>query len=583
MITTNELREKYLNFFKEKNHVEVPSASLIPENDPTVLFTTAGMQQFVPYFLGQPHPQGSRLVDYQRCLRTVDIDEVGDNRHLTFFEMLGNWSLGDYWKKESISWSWEFLTDHKWLGLDPDKLAVTVFAGNDAVGKDTESYEVWKNLGLPAERIYFLRGNWWPPDKKAIGPGGPDSEIFYDTGKSQTEHTIPGCGPDCDCGRWIEIWNNVFIEFEGHPDGTYSILNQRSVDTGMGLERTSAILSGFDNIFKIDILAPLLAEVEQRVPELDLRQQRITTDHIRAVTFMAMDGVIPSNKDRGYIMRRLLRRVMALSPTLRQGQTLQALVDEVIKNNEISYPALRLHEATIYEVILAEKDRFATTYNRGEKRFEEFAERGPLSGRDAFDLYASFGFPIDATRELAKKVGVEVDLASFEDEFKKHQEISRAGAEAKFKGGLADQSEATIKLHTATHMLQAALRSTLGPHVTQKGSNITPERLRFDFSHPNQLTVDQITATQDLVNQKIKEDLPVKKETVEFHEGEKLGAIGVLKANPNDQVTIYTIPGFSVEFCGGPHVNHTGELEPFKIIKEEAVSSGIRRIKAVLE
>jgi alanyl-tRNA synthetase len=582
MITTNELRDKFIQFFQEKGHAVVPSASLVPENDPTVLFTTAGMQQFVPYFLGEPHPQGKKLVDYQRCIRTVDLEEVGNNRHLTFFEMLGNWSLGDYWKNDSIKWSWEFLTDKKWLGLDPTKLSITCFAGNDAAAKDIESYHAWKSVGLPEEQIYFLDDNWWPPDKGAVGPGGPDTEIFYDTGKSEAAHTVEGCGPACECGRYIEIWNNVFLEFEGHPDGTYTPLQQKSVDTGMGLERTSAILSGFDNVFKIDNLDPLIAEVIENVPEVNLRQRRIAADHMRAVTFMAMDGVTPSNKDRGYIMRRLIRRVMALSPKLRQGQVLQSLVAEVIKNYEIVYPPLRFREATIYEVILSEKDRFLETFNRGEKRFEELAERGSLSSKEAFDLYASFGFPIDATYDLAKKVGIEIDLAGFDREFKKHQEISRAGSEQKFKGGLADQSEETIKLHTATHMLQAALRLILGSQVAQKGSNINPERLRFDFSHPGALTPDQITAVEDLVNEKIKEDLPVEKETVEFSEGQKRGAIGVLNGKPGDQVTIYSITGLSMEFCGGPHVTHTGELSRFKITKEEAVSSGIRRIKAVL-
>jgi len=583
MITTNELRDKYLQFFQQKGHAVVPGASLVPENDATVLFTTAGMQQFVPYFLGEPHPQGKRLVDYQRVLRTNDIEEVGDNRHLTFFEMLGNWSLGEYWKEDSIKLSWEFLTDPQWLGLDPSKLSVTVFAGNDSAPSDNESAEVWRSIGLPDEKIYFLEDNWWPSDTSTVGPCGPDTEIFYDTGHSQGEHTVPGCGPACDCGRWIEIWNNVFIEFERHPDGSLTKLSQQSVDTGMSLERISAVLSGYDNVFEIDILAPLLAEVGQHVPELDLRQRRITTDHLRAVTFMAMDGVVPSNKDRGYIMRRLLRRVMTLSPKLRQGQVLQALVDEVIKNYEIIYPALRLRETTIYEVVLAEKDKFQATYSRGEKRFEEFAERGPLSGRDAFDLYASFGFPIDATIELAKKVGVEVDLAGFDEEFKKHQEISRAGSEQKFKGGLADHSDSVVQLHTATHLLQAALREVLGTHVAQKGSNITPERLRFDFSHPAAPTKDQLTMVEDLVNEKILEDLSVQKETITFAEGQKRGAIGVLQAQPSDQVTLYTIPGFSLEFCGGPHVTHTGQLGHFKITKEEAVSSGVRRIKAILE
>lgn len=584
MLTTNDLRQKYLEFFQSKKHTIMPSVSLVPENDPTVLFTTAGMQPLIPYLLGEKHPQGKRLVDFQRCLRTVDIDEVGDAWHLTFFEMLGNWSLGDYWKEESIKYSWEFLTDKKWLGLDPKKLAVTCFSGDKDAPKDTVSAEVWRQRGVPKDRIFFLgkQDNWWGPAGQT-GPCGPDTEIFYDTGKSHSEHTVTGCGPACKCGRWVEIWNNVFMEYEKNSDGKYTKLHQRNVDTGMGMERTVAVLNGDTSVFEIDLLRPLMDEVTARVPELDLRGKRITVDHVRAATFLIMDGVEPSNKDRGYVLRRLLRKVMSQSPILRQGETLKALADQVIRSYEVAYQNLRRREVHIHEVILSEKDKFSETYNRGEKRFFELAEKGYVTGKEVFDLYSSFGFPIDATKELAIKANAKLDLEGFEEQFRAHQEISRLGAEQKFKGGLADHTVETTKLHTATHLLQAALRSVLGQHITQKGSNITSERLRFDFSHPDKLTEDQIRAVEDLVNKKIKDDLFVEKEVVEWTEGQKRGAIGVLEGKPGDMVNIYHIDGFSMEFCGGPHVSRTGELGMFKITKEESVASGVRRIKATLQ
>lgn len=584
MITTTDLRRKFLEFFQSKGHTVIPSASLIPENDPTVLFTTAGMHPLTPYILGEPHPSGKRIVNYQRCLRTVDIDEVGDNWHLTFFEMLGNWSLGDYWKQDSIRWSWEFLTDKKWLGLNPNRLAVTCFAGDPDAPRDLESAEAWRARGLPKSRIYFLgkEDNWWGP-AGTTGPCGPDTEIFYDTEVSERNHTVSGCGPACRCGRWVEIWNNVFMEYEKTATGSFVKLHQQNVDTGMGLERTVAVLNGLGSVYEIDVFHPLLAEIRLQVPHLDERGQKITADHIRASVMMVMDGVTPSNKDRGYILRRLMRRVMTQDDALRHDAVLKSLIDRVIETYQEVYPQLKDRQSTIYEVLLQEKDKFAETFNRGLRKFEELAERGSLSGKDVFDLYTSFGFPVDAVRELARSADAEIDIAGFEDEFKRHQEISRQGAEQKFKGGLADHTVQTTRLHTATHMLQAALRAVLGSHVAQKGSNITAERLRFDFSHPDKLTQDQIKAVEDMVNEKIREDLPVEKETVEWTEGLKRGAIGVLGGHPGDMVTIYRISGFSVEFCGGPHVGRTGELGHFKIQKEEAVAAGIRRIKAVLE
>lgn len=584
MITTQELREKYIKFFETKGHQLVPSASLIPENDPTALFTSAGMQPLVPYLLGEPHPAGKRLVNFQRSFRTTDIDEVGDPWHLTFFEMLGNWSLGDYWKEESIKFSWEFLTSKTWLGLDPNKISVTVFAGDSDAPRDLVAAEAWRQRGVPKEKIYFLEKehNWWGP-VGATGPTGPDTEIFYDSGKSEGEHSVPGCGPACSCGRWVEIWNNVFMEYEKHPDGSFSKLEQQNVDTGMGLERTTGVLNGLESVYELDTFKPLLAEINLKVPELDERGQRITADHLRAAAFVVMDGVEPTNKDRGYVLRRLLRKVMSQSALLREGAVLEDLISEIVNIYSSVYPKLEEDKKRIIQIINAEKDKFNQTFVRGERHFRSLAEKGNISGKEAFDLYSSFGFPIDATVELARKVNVTVDLKSFEEEFKKHQEVSRAGAKEKFKGGLSKQSDQTAKLHTATHMLQAALRAVLGAHVLQKGSNITPERLRFDFSHPDKVTPDQLQAVEDMVNEKIKEDLPVEKETIDYAEGVKRGAIGVLEGKPDDQVTVYSIPGFSLEFCGGPHVSRTSELGKFKMLKEEAVSAGVRRIKATVQ
>jgi alanyl-tRNA synthetase len=584
MTTTNQLRELYLEFFKSKGHAVIPSASLVPENDPTALFISAGMHPLVPYLLGEPHPKGKRLVNYQRCLRTTDIDEVGDPWHLTFFEMLGNWSLGDYWKKESIAYSWEFLTSKKWLGLDPNKIAVTVFAGDGDAPRDLESAEAWRTHGVPKDRIYFLgkEANWWGPVGET-GPTGPDTEIFYDSGVSYGEHSVSGCGPACACGRWVEIWNNVFMEYEKHPDGSYTKLHQQNVDTGMGLERTTAVLNGFESNFEVDTIKPLISEIKVKVPELDVRGQRIAADHLRAATMIIMDGVEPSNKDRGYLLRRLLRKVMSQDPKLREEPVLADLIGEVIEIFKEVYPKIVKEKDRIVATVNTEREKFNLTFVRGERHFYTLAEKGKITGKEAFDLYASFGFPLDATLELARKANASVDTAGFQEEFKKHQEVSRAGAQQRFKGGLSEQSEQTARLHTATHMLQAALRAILGEHVLQKGSNITPERLRFDFSHPDKLTPDQITAVEDLVNEKIHEDLPVVKEIVSYQEGVKRGAIGVLEAKPGEEVSIYSIPGFSMEFCGGPHVTHTGELGQFKIVKEESVAAGIRRIKATVD
>jgi alanyl-tRNA synthetase len=583
MITTWELRQKYLNFFVGKGHEIIPSAPLVPENDPTALFISAGMHPLVPYLLGEPHPRGKRLVNYQRCFRTTDIEAVGDPWHLTFFEMLGNWSLGDYWKKDSIKYSWEFLTSKLWLGLDPKKLAVTVFAGDDDAPVDQESAEAWRGRGVPKDRIYYLpkENNWWGPVGE-VGPCGPDTEIFYDTEKSFSDHTVPGCGPACECGRWVEIWNNVFMEYEKKPDGSFVKLHQQNVDTGMGLERTTAVLNSLDSVFAIDELTPIISEIRLKVPELDPRGVRITADHLRAASFLIMDGVEPGNKDRGYVLRRLLRRVMSGSPKLRESVTLADLLTVIISTHSDVYPKLRQDHERIIQTVLTEKDKFNQTYLKGERQVADLAQKGQITGREAFDLYSSYGFPLDATQELARRAGGVVDLRGYEEEFKRHQEVSRAGSQEKFKGGLSEQSEQTAKLHTATHMLQAALRAVLGAHVLQKGSNITPERLRFDFSHTDKMTPDQIQAVEDLVNEKIKEDLPVEKETVDYEEGLKRGAIGVLEGRPGDQVTVYSIPGFSLEFCGGPHVSRTGELGSFKIQKEEAVSSGTRRIKATV-
>ena len=579
-----EIRNKYLNFFMEHGHAVIPSASLIPENDPSVLFTTAGMQPLVPYLLGEKHPEGTRLTDYQKCLRTNDIDEVGDNRHLTYFEMLGNWSLGDYFKDESIKMSFEFLT--KELNIPVEKLSVTCFAGDEDCPKDEVSANAWRKAGIPEDHIYFYGkdDNWWIAGEE--GPCGPDTEMFYDTGK-------PACGPDCqpscDCGKYVEIWNNVFMEYFKDSNGIYSKLKQRNVDTGLGLERMTMLLQGKETPFDTEIFEPVMKQIENLQKVDNIQSRRIIAEHLRASIMVTSDGGRPSNIDRGYILRRLIRRMIRHMNKL--GIDLSELANLIDLNidtlNEL-YPELKKNRETIKSVIIEEKDKFIKTIAHGEREFnkeiQKLKEQGKneISGEVAFKLYDTYGFPPEVTQELAEENGMTIDLKKFDELFKAHQEKSKMGSDQKFKGGLAEQNEKTIAYHTATHLLHQALRTVLGDHVKQSGSNITEERLRFDFTHPQKMTKEEIQKVEDLVNEQIKRDLPVTCEEMSYEDAKKSGAIGLFTDKYGDRVKVYTIGDFSKEICGGPHVTHTGDMGTFKIKKEESSSSGVRRIKAVL-
>ena len=579
-----EIRNKYLNFFKKHGHAVIPSASLIPENDPSVLFTTAGMQPLVPYLLGEKHPEGTRLTDYQKCLRTNDIDEVGDNRHLTYFEMLGNWSLGDYFKDESIKMSFEFLT--KELNIPVEKLSVTCFAGDEDCPKDEVSANAWRKAGIPEDHIYFYGkdDNWWIAGEE--GPCGPDTEMFYDTGK-------PACGPDCqpscDCGKYVEIWNNVFMEYFKDSNGNYSKLKQRNVDTGLGLERMTMLLQGKETPFDTEIFEPVMKQIENLQKVDNIQSRRIIAEHLRASIMVTSDGGRPSNIDRGYILRRLIRRMIRHMNKL--GIDLSELANLIDLNidtlNEL-YPELEKNRETIKSVIIEEKDKFVKTIAHGEREFnkeiQKLKEQGKneISGEVAFKLYDTYGFPPEVTQELAEENGMTIDLKKFDELFKAHQEKSKMGSDQKFKGGLAEQNEKTIAYHTATHLLHQALRTVLGDHVKQCGSNITEERLRFDFTHPQKMTKEEIQKVEDLVNEQIKRDLPVTCEEMSYEDAKNSGAIGLFTDKYGDRVKVYTIGDFSKEICGGPHVTHTGDMGTFKIKKEESSSSGVRRIKAVL-
>jgi alanyl-tRNA synthetase len=591
-----DLRRMYIEFFKAKGHVEISGKSLIPENDPTVLFTTAGMHPLVPYILGEPHPAGKRLVDYQKCMRTDDIDEVGDASHLTFFEMLGNWSLGDYFKKDAIAFSYEFLTSPSWLGFSPDVLSVTVFAGDTDVPSDNEAAEIWKSMGIPEDRIFFLprKENWWGPAGKT-GPCGPDTEMFIDTGK-------PACGPDCrpgcNCGKYFEIWNDVFMQYNKTADGKYLPLAQKTVDTGMGVERTAAMLQGKASVFDTELFRPVIEALQSASgkkygadPETD-KSFRIITDHIRASVFILGDdrGVKPSNLGQGYILRRLIRRLIRHGMKLSlEGSFLGAAADVVISIYADAYPELDARKVMIDSELGLEEERFSETLKKGEKEFEKLIPnllKNPqktIPGRVAFRLYDTYGFPVEITEELARENGLSVDRKGFEDAFEKHQELSKRGAEKIFKGGLADNSEMTTKLHTATHLLHQALRTVLGPHVAQKGSNITIERLRFDFSHGQPMSEEEILKVEAIVNEQIQRDLPVGMQVMTLEEAKTSGAIALFGEKYEEKVKVYSIGDFSREVCGGPHVEHTGILGRFKIQKEQSSSAGVRRIRAVLE
>ena len=578
-----ELRNKYLDFFKRHGHKVIPSAPLIPENDPSVLFNTAGMQPLVPYLLGQKHPEGTRLTDYQKCIRTNDIEEVGDNRHLTYFEMLGNWSLGDYFKEESIAMSFEFLTQD--LEIPDDKLSVTCFGGNELIGKDEESASYWEKAGIPKERIYFLKDNWWIAGE--TGPCGSDTEIFYDTGKPKCS---PECNPDCDCGKYVEIWNNVFMEFYKHEDGSITPLSQKNVDTGLGLERVNMLLQGKETPYDTELFVDVMKKLEELQKVDNIYSRRVVAEHLRSSMMIICDGGRPSNLDRGYILRRLIRRMIRHMNKLQIDiNELTYLIDLDIDVLKEMYPDLENNKEQIKQVLLEEKDKFVKTLAHGEREFEKevkkLKEQGKekIEGKVVFKLYDTYGFPPEVTQDLAKENDITIDMDGFKELFKEHQEKSRAGSEQKFKGGLASTGEMETKYHTATHLLNAALKQILGNHVHQRGSNITSERMRFDFSHDSKMTDEEKKATEDLVNKWIEEAIPVEKLEMKKEEAVNIGAEAMFLEKYADVVSVYKIGDVSIEICGGPHVSNTSELGHFKIKKEESSSSGVRRIKAILE
>ena len=640
--TADDLRALFLNFMQKKGHALIPSASIIPENDPTVLFTTAGMHPLVPYLQGQKHPMGKRLTDVQKCIRTGDIDEVGDNSHLTFFEMLGNWSLGDYFKKEAISWSWEFLTSPEYLGIEPERLAFSVFAGDEDCPRDEEAASYWKQAGVKEDHIFFLpkENNWWGP-AGITGPCGPDSEMFIITDKPPCG---PDCSPACNCGRYLEIWNDVFMQYDKQKDGTFKPLSQKNVDTGMGLERTFCVLKGVKSVYDTSIFAGIIGKIQELSgkkygsDEETTRAIRIIADHMRTATFIIGDdrGVTPSNVDQGYVLRRLIRRAVrhGMKLGMPQGFTCE-IAKVIIAQYKATYPELESHGEFILEQLKLEEERFSRTLKKGVAEFEKVvgniqrtrealeaakAEKTPesagklrptpemqpiiaalkdgtatdemfdrvlstldtIDGRSAFKLYDTYGFPIEITTEMAAEQGLKVDTEGFDERFKQHQATSHAGAEHRFKGGLADASEETAKLHTATHLLQAALRKVLGDEVHLKGSNITAERLRFDFSFGRKMTDEEKAEVEKLVNEAIQAAVPVVCEEMTVAEARAQGAMGLFESKYGERVKVYTMGKYSKEICGGPHARNTGDLKSFKIKKEEASSAGVRRIKAVI-
>jgi len=614
-----DIRAVYLNFFAQRKHTIIASAPLVPENDSTTLFTGSGMQPILPYLLGTPHPLGVRITDSQKCFRAQDIEEIGDNRHTTFFEMLGNWSFGDYFKQEQITWMWEFLTEE--IRLDPKNLYFTCFRGNENldIPKDTQSALLWQKLfletGIEAgigeyperdgirfgEKIFYYseKKNWWSrsgvPEAMPEGePGGPDTEMFWDFGAERGLHEQSlwkdePCHVNCDCGRFMEIGNNVFMEYKKTANG-FEKLAQKNVDFGGGLERLIAAKGNNPDMFYgyiFDTLRHTIEELAQKKYGEDEKYTyafRVVMDHLRATTFLIADGVLPSNTDQGYVLRRLLRRAVRYADMLDiKPQSLSLCVSALVSEYKNAYSYLSERKQDITSVIDKEESKFRETLTRGMKELEKRLSGGGLTGKDVFELFSTYGFPLEMTEEIVKEKGGKINEEEFRREFVKHQELSRAGSTGKFKGGLADHSEMSVKYHTATHLLQQALREVLGKHVFQKGSNITPERLRFDFSHSEKMTEEQKKKVEEIVNQKIAEKLTVTFEDVPLAEAEKLGAIGLFEEKYGDKVRVYTIGDFSLEFCGGPHVENTGTLGHFKIIKEEACSAGIRRIKAVLE
>ena len=590
-IKSYELREKYLKFFESKGHKIIPSASLIPENDPSVLFTTAGMHPLVPYLLGQKHPGGKRLCDVQKCVRTGDIDEVGDATHCTFFEMLGNWSLGDYFRKESINFSFEFLT--KVLEIPVNKIAVTGFAGDEDCPRDEEAADTWASLGIPRDRIFYLpkSNNWWYAG--ATGPCGSDTEIFIDTGKEPcSEH----CDPSCDCGKWVEIWNNVFMEFNRNAEGKFEKLSQRNVDTGMGLERTICMLNGFKSVYETDLFAGVIAKIGQLAGKKygendeDTRAMRIIADHIRTATFLLGDerGVAPSNVDQGYVLRRLIRRSVRFARQLNiQPQSLVDIAKLYVEQYKDVYEELKLNSQKIYEELEKEIDKFSKTLEDGIKQLDkvlQFVKGDTLNGKTAFRLYDTYGFPIEMTVEICKEKGFGVDIEGYKLAQEEHIKKSQQGAEQKFKGGLADSSEMTTYLHTATHLLLASLKKVLGDeNIQQKGSNITPERLRFDFNFPRPLTDEEKQAVEQEVNNAIARDIPIVCMEMSIEEAREKNAVGVFGSRYGEIVKVYQIGDVDLQICGGPHAQHTGQLGHFKIEKEQSSSAGIRRIRATIQ
>lgn len=589
---SSELRSMFLKFFKDHGHAVISSASVIPENDPTVLFTTAGMHPLVPYLMGAKHPAGKRLTDVQKCVRTGDIDDVGDFSHLTFFEMLGNWSLGDYFKEQMIPWSWEFLTSPEYLGLPKDRLAFSVFAGDADCPRDEESAQLWRNCGVADDHIFFLpkENNWWGP-AGITGPCGPDTEMFIITDK---EPCGPNCSPACSCGRYLEIWNDVFMQYNKKADGTFEPLEQKNVDTGMGLERTICVLNGKKSVYETDLFADILKKIselsgkEYGSDEMTTRAFRIIADHMRTATFIMGDdrGVSPSNVDQGYVLRRLIRRAVRYGMGIGMPEGFTGEVAKVIiEQYKDVYPELKRNEAFVLEQLSLEESRFARTLKQGNREFEKLVEKvqdGQIDGVSAFHLYDTYGFPVEMTEELARERGLMVDMDGFHDCFRRHQATSQAGAEQRFKGGLADNSEQSARLHTATHLLHAALRKVLGPEVAQKGSNITAERLRFDFSFGRKMTKEELAEVERLVNEAIESHTPVTCEEMTVAQAKEQGAIGLFESKYGEKVKVYTMGPYSKEICGGPHAQNTGDLVSFKIKKEESSSAGVRRIKAVI-
>ena len=592
----DELRAMYLGFFETKGHAVISGSSLVPENDPTILFTTAGMHPLVPYLQGEPHPAGKRLCNVQKCIRTGDVDVVGDSTHLTFFEMLGNWSLGDYFKEEAITWSHEFITSPNYLGFRPDQLFVTVFEGNDTVPLDEESVRIWKQLGIPDARIFPLpeSDNWWGIPG-AGGPCGPDTEMFIDTGKAACGN---GCAPGCSCGKYFEIWNDVFMQYERTADGRFVPLKQSNVDTGMGVERTIAMLQQRDTVFDTELFAPIMAALEagarrHRHEDAEtVRAFRVIADHVRSAVFVLGDerGIVPGNIGQGYVLRRLIRRAVRYAKMIgMEPGFFRPVADGVIENYKHAYPEIAVNRERVLNELDLEEQKFEKTLTRGMAELDKVIvqlkahDQTTLSGRVAFRLYDTCGFPLEFTEEICREQGLTIDRASFDKAFAKHKEVSKQGADKAFKGGLADTSEASARLHTATHLLHRALRLVLGDHVEQKGSNITTERLRFDFSHPCKVTPEELKDVEDRVNAAIAQDYPVTMEIMSLEEAKKADATALFTGKYGEQVKVYSVGDFTKEVCGGPHAKTTGELGRFTIKKEEASSAGVRRIRAVLK